>query len=315
MADKPGTGKIPVLLDCDPGTDDALAMLMVFAAPGVHVVGVTTVAGNGNLEQNTQNALAIMEYFGLAAPLAKGGYPLLKPFEPAEEWINGPGGLGKAVLPPAALRPTAQSAVQLLHQKIGEYAGEIQLLATAPLTNLALLLEYPEDATKIGRIVLMGGSWKYGNASACAEFNIYTDPAAAKIVFAAGVPITMVGLDVSYHTLVTAPELHAIAALGGRGAKFVCDLMSFSPELPGGGIPPEGLPIFDALAAAALLDPSLASGPQVSVDVETNGQYTLGKTVIDITDLSHRPKNVFMVLQANKQKFLQLIEQAVRFFA
>lgn len=306
--------KIPVIMDCDPGTDDALAMLMVFAAPNIEMRAVTTVAGNQNIEKNTANALKITDYFSLDTTVAQGAYPIMKRFEAAPEWINGASGLGSAWLPQTARKAVMDSAVEVIYREAGLLGGKLNLLATGPLTNIALLFCIHPDVKKlIQRITLMGGACYGGNATPCAEFNIYTDPEAAKIVFGSGVPITMVGLDACYKTPLYAGELEQLYALHSKTSDFVCGLMNYK----GADCTPvddRGIVMFDALAAAALIDPSVISGRHAFVDVETKGEFTSGKTLVDIDNLLKRPANTLVALNSDREKFWGLIQKTVGYY-
>lgn len=302
---------IPVVMDCDPGTDDALAILMMFAAPDMDVRAITTVAGNQNIQKNTSNALKITDYFSLDVPVAQGSYPLMKEFEAAPEWINGASGLGSAVLPETGRKAVRETAVEVLYREAVLAQGKLNILATGPLSNIALLLrEHPDARTLIERITLMGGACNGGNATPCAEFNIYTDPEAAQIVFRSGVPVTMVGLDACYKTPLTEGALAQLYALRTRTSDFVCGLMNY-PNEP---VPAQGMVMFDALAAAALIDPTIIEGRALAVDVETKGEFTTGKTLVDVDGLWHRSPNALVAFGSNRGRFWQLVQKTVRYY-
>lgn len=305
------SNQIPVVMDCDPGTDDALALLMMFAAPNIEMRAVTTVAGNQNIEKNTANALKISDYFSLNTIVAQGSYPMMKHFEAAPEWINGASGLGSAYLPDTDKKAVPESAVEVLYCEAAACKGELRILATGPLTNLALLLcAHPDVKQLIRHITLMGGACDGGNASPCAEFNIYTDPEAAKIVFTSGIPITMIGLDVCYKTPLYDKELGELYAMHSKASDFVCGLMSY-PEKP---VDEKGIVMFDALAAAALIDPSVVRGSQAFVDVETKGEFTSGKTLVDMKNYWNRPQNTLVGFDSDREKFWSLIKKTVEYY-
>ncbi len=304
--------RIPLIIDCDPGTDDALAILMVFAADALDVRAITTVAGNQNIEVNTRNALRIVDYFHIHTIVAQGAYPLMKTFEPAPDWINGVSGLGSAVLPDTNKKAIPESAIEILYREAVAQKGRLQILATGPLTNIALLLRtHPDVMPMISRITLMGGACNGGNASPCAEFNIYTDPEAAQIVFRSGIPITMVGLDACYSTPLYENELAKLKAIKTPCSEFVCGLMNY----PGTPLPPEGMVMFDALAAAAVIDPSVLTGSEYFVDVETKGEFTSGKTLVDKDNLLKRKPNAFVALGSDRERFFRMVEETVRYYA
>lgn len=303
--------KIPIVMDCDPGTDDALAMLMVHAAKNIDLRAVTTVAGNLNREVTAQNALDITEYFGIPAPVAKGSYPIMKKFEALDISVMGEGGLGNAALPKAQGEFSPYNSVELLHREVQKAAGEIVILATGPLTNVALLLSvYLEDRELIREIVIMGGAVYYGNHTPRTEFNIYTDAEAAKIVFQSGIPIKMIGTDVTYRTPVTRTDLDCLLSDGKRVSKFIGDLMFY----PGDGerpFPEEGIYIWDGLAAAALICPECMEWKHVYVDVETKGELTYGETVADMDHYLKQPPNVHIAFGCDKEKFIGIIQKTI----
>ena len=305
----------PVVIDCDPGNDDALAILMVAASPEVRLCGISTVAGNVPAERTAANGLALASWLGLDVPVTKGAYPLVKPYEPLDPSIMGTGGLGATRLPDPERSLDARTSVELLWDCAREHAGSLEVLATGPLTNLALLLtEHPEVRDMIKQIVIMGGSVSSGNTNPVAEFNIYTDAEAARVVFASGIPLTMVGLDVCYEHRLVAADFDHLLACGGELGQFVADLF-FYPE---GGPRPfteRGVPVFDSLAAAALIDPDCVGAESYYVDVETKGELTYGQTVVDVRGRLHQEPNVHVVTSCDHVRYLELVERAVTFFS
>ena len=301
----------PVVIDCDPGNDDALAILMVAAAPELSLCGISTVAGNVCAERAAANGLALASWLGLDVPVTKGAYPLVKPYEPLDPSIMGTGGLGATKLPEPSRSFDPRTSAELLWDCAREHAGSLEILATGPLTNLALLLrEHPEARGMIKQIVLMGGSVSSGNTSPVAEFNIYTDAEAARVVFGSGIPLTMVGLDVCYEHRLVAADFDRLLACGGPMGQFVADLF-FYPE---GGPRPfteRGVPVFDSLAAAALIDPACVGAESYYVDVETKGELTYGQTVVDVRGRLHREPNVAVVTSCDHNRYLELVENAV----
>ncbi len=304
--------RIPVVMDCDPGIDDAVALLMAAAAPNIELRAVTTVAGNQGVETNTKNALKITDYFGIDVPVAQGMYPIMKQFQPAAAWINGETGLGGANLPEPERSAVSGNAVELLYKEAIRQNGKLQILATGPLTNVALLLcTFPKTRKLVSRITLMGGACSGGNVTPCAEFNIYTDPEAARIVFHSGVPITMVGLDACYRTPVSKEEFSGLIAVGGRASAFLRDLLGPSAYCER---TEKGMILFDALAAAALIDPTVISGSEYSVEVETKGEYTAGQTLVDIQSVRGLSPNAFVAMDSDREKFLCLLRNTLEYF-
>lgn len=303
----------PVVMDCDPGTDDALAILMVVAAPEIDLLALTTVAGNVPAELTARNALALAEWLGLDVPVTAGARPLMRSYEPLDPKIMGTGGLGAAHLPEPTRTLDPRTSVELLYECALEHPGELEILATGPLTNVALLFaEHPDARELVRGVTLMGGSVNGGNTTPAAEFNIYTDAEAARIVFRSGVPLTMVGLDVCYQNRMRGADFERLARGYGELGRFVGELF-FWPD--GGARPfPEerGVPVFDALAAAALIDPACVSCERLHVDVETAGELTYGETVVDVGGRLGLPANVDVVMGCDHDRFLALVEDSVR---
>src|SRR2546423_3638432 len=252
---------IPILLDCDPGHDDAIALLLALASPELELLGVTTVAGNQTLAKTTANAIRVLEFVGRDdVPVAAGAdRPLVREQAVASN-VHGETGLDGPDLPPSRASPVAQHAVDFLAEKIRQHAGAVTLVPTGPLTNVALLLALHPEA-RPERIVLMGGAIAEGNTTPAAEFNIWCDPEAAARVFGSGIDVTMVGLDVTHRALFT--QAHA-GRLAGRVGEMVAELLRFYGNFHRRVYGFEGSPIHDAVAVAHVL----GSGLGVTVERE-----------------------------------------------
>lgn len=210
--------RTPVILDCDPGHDDALAITLALARPELEVLGITTVGGNAPLHRTTENALRVLALLDRPdVPVAAGAaQPLVRPLETAPE-VHGVSGLDGADLPEPASVPRPEGALEFLRATLAAAPAPVTLIPTGPLTNIALLLRtYPDVAPKIAHVCLMGGGMRQGNWTPAAEFNIWVDPEAARIVFRSGLPITMCGLDVTHKALFGLPEIARLDALGTR---------------------------------------------------------------------------------------------------
>jgi len=266
------------LLDCDPGIDDAFAIAFGCGHPGLELCGITTVAGNVSLDLTTRNALAVLEFLGNGqVPVAAGSpAPLLRPFEDARR-VHGESGLGAARLPAPRGRPVDTHAVDFLIEKIAAAPGETTLVATGPLTNVALAVRRcPQLVAQVADFVIMGGSAGRGNITPAAEFNIWCDPEAAAIVFGAGWRVTMTGLDVTRQALVTADIEDRMLGMGPLADELLL------PGLHGyGGTARSGKPVHDVCALALVAEPGLFGCEPARVEVETQGRWTSGMKVTD----------------------------------
>jgi purine nucleosidase len=268
-----------VVLDCDPGIDDAFAIAFACGHPGLELCGITTVAGNVGLDRTTHNALAVLEFLGHGGvPVAAGSpAPLLRPFEDAHT-VHGTSGLGAARLPEPRGRPVDTHAVDFLIERIARAPGELTLVATGPLTNVALAVRrYPPLVTQVADFVIMGGSAGRGNVTPAAEFNIWCDPEAAAIVFGAGWRVTMAGLDVTHQALATAETKDRMRGLGPLADELLL------PGLHGyrGITTRGGQAVHDVCALALIAAPALFGCEPARVEVETQGRWTAGMTVTD----------------------------------
>lgn len=268
-----------LLIDCDPGLDDALALLLAHGDPDLELVAVTTVGGNVALQNTTRNALELREYIGFThVPVAAGAAgPLVREPKNAAE-VHGPGGLGDVILPKSKLPPDAAHAIDVIINTLRDAPGQIHLVAVGPMTNIALALrQEPRIAEWAASFTIMGGSFTRGNATPAAEFNIYADPEAAAIVFAAGWQVAMVGLDLTLQALVTESIQERMFELGSFGRDFVVPLASFwnDPQDPDWG----GQAVHDVCAVAYLSRPDLFTTVQARVEVETAGEWSAGMTV------------------------------------
>lgn len=270
-----------LLLDCDPGLDDALALVLAHGDPNLELVAVTTVGGNVALENTTRNALELREYLGFTdVPVAAGAAgPLVREARNAAE-VHGVGGLGDVILPEARLPLDGAHAVDLIINTLRDAPGQIHLAAVGPLTNIALALrQEPRIAEWAASFVIMGGSFTRGNTTPAAEFNVYADPEAAAEVFAADWRTVMVGLDLTLQALVTDAIKQRMLGLGSLGRELVVPLATFwnDPQDPDWG----GQAVHDVCAVAYISRPDLFTVVPARVEVETQGKWTSGMTVTD----------------------------------
>ena len=308
---------IPIILDCDPGHDDALAIALALARPELRLLAITTVAGNAPLDRTTRNALRVLTLLGRSeVPVAAGAdRPLVRdPWVPVE--FHGDSGLDGADLPEPAVGPLDVTAVELIGALLRGAGEPVTLVATGPLTNVALLLRAtPALHERIGAISLMGGSLGAGNTTAAAEFNIWADPEAAAIVFESGIPIRMSGLDVTHQALVLPADIARLEGLGTRPGRVFADLMRFFAIHHRDRYGWDGPPIHDAVAVAWLADPDLVAGRPLRIDVETAGIHSRGRTVADEEGLSGRPVNAEVGLSIDRERLIDMVVEAVGSFA
>ncbi|MBB2948478.1 purine nucleosidase/pyrimidine-specific ribonucleoside hydrolase [Actinoplanes lutulentus] len=304
----------PVIIDCDPGHDDALALLLAAGDPRLRLLGVTTVAGNQTLEKTTRNALRILALAGVSGvPVAAGcDRPLVGELSVAED-IHGTSGLDGPDLDIPVAGVTGEHAVELMRRLISESGEPVTLIATGPLTNVALFLRTHEGLkSRVNRIVFMGGSTERGNTTPYGEFNIVTDPEAADIVLRSGLPITMIGLNVTHQALATDEIIAEFAGLGTRLGAVCAELMTFFASTYRRVFGFAHPPVHDPIAVAAVIDPSIITTVAVPVSVELTGTFTRGATVVDLHHRSGRTPNADVAISLNVDAFWQLLLTAVR---
>ena len=307
-----GSGDRPrMLLDCDPGLDDAVAILT--AAHYGDLVGITTVSGNVGLDHTTRNALAVAELAGLDVPVHRGAArPLVAPAQDAAR-VHGPTGLGDAVLPEPARSAGPGSAADFISEKARAVDG-LHLVAVGPLTNVALALRNdPDLAGHLAGITVMGGSAAGGNVTAAAEFNVWADPEAAAIVFAAAAPatgVTMVGLDATGQVLFGPPEADRMRASGTPAAALAADLVDYAHRrcLEAGR---PATPLHDAVAVIAVTHPRLFTTSRRPVAVELRGEHTRGMTVVDDRPGAQGTGACDVVREVQADRVKELIIEAV----
>lgn len=306
------TKPIPVILDGDPGHDDAIAWVLAKASPSLKILAVTSVCGNQTIEKTTYNAMRIMTLIGLHVPMGK-GLPRPLTAEPmVAPSVHGQSGLDGPALPEPDFEMSPLSAVDLMAKTIAESDEPVTLIPTGPLTNIAaLLMAHPELKEKIARISIMGGGIKMGNWVPAAEFNILVDPGAAQLVFRSGIPIIMAGLDVTEKALVCPEDFQRIRAVGNKVAITVADWLEFFYQFHKTMDYP-GAPIHDAVAVTALVKPEILTMRDMYVDVETAGDYCKGCTVGDWFGTTGKKPNTKVLLDIDREAFVDLLVDAVK---
>ena len=297
-----------MLIDCDPGHDDAMALLLAVASPELELLGVTTVHGNQTLAKTTANALRVLEFAGFGdVPVAAGAdRPLVRAPAVAAE-VHGETGLDGPDLPPPAGAPVAAHAVDFLAERLEAAGRPVTLIPTGPLTNVALLLaRHPEAADRIERIVLMGGAIAEGNVTPAAEFNIWVDPEAAARVFASGLDVTMIGLDVTHRALLTEAHADRLRA-AGRVGTMVAELRAFYQEFHSRIYDFPGTPVHDAMAVAHVIRGDLVTTARRNVEIELASELCRGRTVVDLWRRMDAAPNAHVGVEVDAQGFLELL--------
>ena len=306
----------PIILDCDPGHDDALAILLALARPELELLAVTTVAGNAPLSETTRNAGSVLALAGRSdVPLAAGAdRPLVRPQSTAA-FVHGTSGLDGAALPVPDAEPRPEGALALTSVLLETAERPITLVGTGPATNIATLLEArPDLHRRIAGICLMGGAIGAGNKTASAEFNAWADPEAAALVLESGLPVTMVGLDVTHQALVPVDRSDRWAELGSRTGAVFADLFRYFAVFHRDRYGWDGSPIHDAVAVAHVALPALVETQPYRVDVETSSELTRGRTVVDIEGLSGLPANAEVGVDIDAERFISVVEKALASF-
>lgn len=303
----------PIILDCDPGHDDAMAIILAQYNPKIKLLGITTVSGNGAIEKVTENALRVCALAKMRVPVAQGsGVSLLGSAEAATD-IHGESALDGADLPSPTFELEKISGVELIGNLVRQSPEKVTLVATGPLTNIALFLKlYPELVSNVAQIVFMGGSASRGNRTPYAEFNIWMDPEATDVVLKSGLPLTMCGLDVTHQALVTKEVFAELEAMGTEFSKKIIGLLKFFAKTYDEVFEMPDPPLHDPVAIAVLIDPTVIEGRFVNVECELKGEFTRGATVVDIFDREGRTKNATVALKLDAPKFWAMMLDALR---
>jgi inosine-uridine nucleoside N-ribohydrolase len=304
---------IPVILDVDPGYDDALALMLACGAPELEVLAVTTVAGNVSLEKTTRNALRVLSLIEhVDVPLGAGAEaPLVRPLHTAEH-LHGESGLDGPELPEPSFAADGRGAVLLIADVVEASEEPVTLVPMGPLTNIATFLEeHSRLKENVSQIVLMGGSVGPGNTTPAAEFNIYVDPEAAGIVFGSGLPLTMVGLDVTREATAGPEEVRRLRDLG-RAGEVAAELVTVCADTYSSIYRSSGLPIHDAVAVAAVVDPKILKRRSMRVEIECQSELTRGETVCDVNGVWDKPPNAEVGLELDRKVFFEIMYRSLR---
>ena len=304
-----------IIIDTDPGQDDAVAILLALASPELNVLGITSVAGNVPLALTTRNALKVVELSGKAARVYAGcSHPLLRDLVTAE-YVHGKTGLDGPDLPEPALAPEDTHAVDFLIQTLREKPeGSVTLCTLGPLTNIAMAFRRaPDIVPRVAELVMMGGAYfEVGNTTPAAEFNIFVDPHAADVVFRSGVPLTVMPLDVTHKALTTRARVAAFRAAGTRPCTATAELLEFFERYDEEKYGSDGGPLHDPCVIAWLLEPGIFSGRRINVRIETMSEMTMGMTVADWWGVTGLEPNAFFVGNLDADRYYALLLERIR---
>lgn len=300
-----------LIIDTDPGQDDAVAILLALASPEINLLGITTVAGNVPLALTQENARKICDLAGRTDMQVFAGLdrPLVRPLVTAEH-VHGRTGLDGPVLPDPETPLQEQHAVDYIIDTLRrEPAGSVTLAPIGPLSNIAMAMQRaPDIIPRIRQIILMGGAYfEVGNITPAAEFNIYVDPHAAKVVFASGVPVTMMPLDVTHKALTRTDRVAALSAIGNRTGVAVAEMLEFFERFDEAKYGSDGGPLHDPCTVAWMIAPDIFNGRPCNVEIETASPLTMGMTVVDWWQVSSRPHNALVIGDLDADRFFALI--------
>ena len=307
--------KQKIIMDCDPGHDDAMAILLAGAQDSLDILGLTTVAGNSPVENTTRNALIITQIAGLDIPVYKGmDRPMVRePYFAGGEVVHGKSGLEGPELPPLEREMEKEHAVDFIIETIKANKWEITLVPTGPLTNIGMAFrKAPEIIPWIKSISLMGGAINEGNVTPSAEFNIFFDPEAADIVFSSGIPIFIAPLELTHQAIIGPNELDKIRALDSNISKFVVDLLEFYSRFHKRRYHMEGAPLHDPCAVLHLIRPDLIQVRKLSVQIETKGELTAGRTVCDLWGVTDKDPNIDVGVKLDHGGFIDELVGALK---
>ena len=306
--------KFPVWLDCDTGVDDAIALMALHALDEVELVGISAVCGNALLDSTFSNTHRVCGLIGASYPIYRGADRPLYGEPHVSTAFHGQNGLGDVELPiPDTAVMHDKPAWDALHEAALTHPGALQLIAIGPLTNVAIALtKYPDLASLLHTILIMGGSASVGNVTPAAEFNIYVDPHAAQIVFKSGVPIVMCGLDVTLKAVLTPDDWDELAATGSKAGNFTRSCLQ-QPWRMLQAMGFAGVPMHDSCPVLYLVHPELFSAEEAGVYVETQGTITQGKTVTDLySDKQFEKKNATVILDVDRDRFIGILKDCIK---
>lgn len=307
------TAPIPIILDCDPGHDDAIAILLAVQSPRIDLRAVTTTFGNCSIEDATLNALRILTLAGATStPVARGAAGSLAGLSELGNYVHGVSGLDGPEMPEPGFELSEKTAVELMRSVLEASECPVTIVATGPITNVAMLLEsHPEIAAKIAEIIFMGGSTERGNHTPTAEFNTYADPEALDIVIASGIPIRMVGLNLTHQALATPEVVARMQAMQHSIGRICGEWMGFFGSSYHAVWNFDSPPVHDPCTLAALIEPELITWQECFLAVETKGEWTRGATVVDLHNRYAKSPNATVAMKLDAAKYWDLVLGAI----
>lgn len=303
-----------IILDCDPGHDDAVAIQLAGKHPAIDLLGITIVAGNQTLEKTLNNALHIVQHLKLDVPVYGGcGMPMIRHRQVIADDIHGQSGLDGPVFEPLKIEAEPEHAVQFIIDTLRNSEGDITLVPTGPLTNIAMAMRLaPDIVEKIEEIVLMGGAYQLGNITPAAEFNIFADAEAAYVVFESGVPIVMMGLDLTRQALCYPEIVERMRKIGNHASNLFCDIMGFFNMTQKKIFGWEGGPLHDPTCVAYLINPESIEVKEMHVKVEIRSESCYGRTLCDYFGITGEKPNVKVGVKLNNELFWNIIEEGLK---
>lgn len=303
-----------IILDCDPGHDDAVALMVAAKHPTIDLLGVTVVAGNQTLEKTVRNALNVVQALKLDVPVYAGcSQPMVRERQVVAADIHGSTGLDGPVFEELKISAEDQHAVLYLIDTLRQSDGDITLVPTGPMTNIAMAIRLaPDILPKIKQIVLMGGCYQLGNVTPAAEFNIFADAEAAHVVFHSGRPIVMMGLDVTRQALCYPSIVDRMAKIGNHASQLFADMMGFFNKTQKEVFGWEGGPLHDPTCVAWLIDPSCVELKPMYTDIDIRSEQSYGRTNCDYFGKSGKEPNARVAVKLHVDRFWDIIEEGLR---
>ncbi|WP_312642103.1 ribosylpyrimidine nucleosidase [Hydrogenoanaerobacterium sp.] len=305
-----------IILDCDPGHDDAVAILMAAKHPKLELLGITVVAGNQTLEKTSRNALNVCQHLGIDVPVCAGcGFPMVRQKQVIADDIHGETGLDGPVFEPLTKQLDPRHGVDFMIETLLASDGDITLVPTGPLTNIAMAMRRePRIVEKIQEIVLMGGAYQLGNMTPAAEFNILADAEAAYVVFTSGRPIVMMGLDLTRQALCYPEIVDRMEKIGTKAAHLFADLMRFFGATQKKVFGWAGGPLHDPTCIAYLIDPTCIETKDMYTEIEIRSEKCYGRTLCDYFNTQHREPNSKVCIKLDQEKFWNIVEECIRLY-